>query len=307
MPRAGFNPRKIGALLGAATLGGLWLVLARHLPDALGISKAAWVYYYIFSAIAIAAAVRVITHTKPVFSALWFVLLVCATAGLFLLLSAEFMAFAMIIIYGGAILVTYVFVIMLAAQSGEAGDVTDEPEYDRIAAEPIAATAAGFLMLAVLLTVMFRPGPITAPDDAAIARREQAIRTEILAGDQAQQPGLVIEDDNLRRLAERDATERRGGWIDNVQHVGLDLFESHPLGLELAGVILLVSLVGAVVIARKRVEAPGPIGPGPVTGPAEARGHEPGPLDAETLDSIQGATPTPIAAPGSSATTGGAA
>jgi NADH-quinone oxidoreductase subunit J len=40
--------------------------------------------------------------------------------------------------------------------------------------------------------------------------------------------------------------------LDNVERVGMDLFESHPLGLELAGVILLVSLVGAVVIARKR-------------------------------------------------------
>jgi len=34
--------------------------------------------------------------------------------------------------------------------------------------------------------------------------------------------------------------------------VGLDLFRGHPLGLELAGVILLVSLIGAVVIARQR-------------------------------------------------------
>ena len=43
--------------------------------------------------------------------------------------------------------------------------------------------------------------------------------------------------------------------LDNVERVGLDLFRSHPLGLELAGIILLVSLIGAVVIARKRVES----------------------------------------------------
>jgi NADH-quinone oxidoreductase subunit J len=264
MPRAGFNPRKIGALLGAATLGGLWLVLSRQLPQDLGISSAAWIYYYIFSAIAIAAAVRVITHTRPVYSALWFVLVVCATAGLFLILSAEFMAFAMIIIYGGAILVTYVFVIMLASQSGAAGDDAGEPAYDRIAVEPVAAIAAGFLLLAVLLSVMFAPGNITPPDAAAIARREQTIHNEIFA------PGRVpsadadaAEDANLQLLARRDA---RGGAYDNVAYVGLDLFQSHPLGLELAGVILLVSLVGAVVIARKHVEEPanmGPAGSGP--------------------------------------------
>ena len=74
-------------------------------------------YFWIFSAVALVGAVRVITHTKPVYSALYFVLTVFATAGLFLLLWAEFMAAALVLIYAGAILVTYVFVIMLAAEA----------------------------------------------------------------------------------------------------------------------------------------------------------------------------------------------
>ena len=41
--------------------------------------------------------------------------------------------------------------------------------------------------------------------------------------------------------------------LNNVERIGLDLFRSHPLGLELAGVILLVALIGAVVIAKTRV------------------------------------------------------
>ena len=73
------------------------------------------VYFWIFSAIALVGAVRVVTHPRPVYSALYFVLTVFATAGLFVLLWAEFMAAALVLIYAGAILVTYVFVIMLAA------------------------------------------------------------------------------------------------------------------------------------------------------------------------------------------------
>ena len=61
-------------------------------------------YFWIFSGIAIVAAIRVITHPKPVYSALYFVLTVFASAGLFLLLWAEFMAAALILIYAGAIL-----------------------------------------------------------------------------------------------------------------------------------------------------------------------------------------------------------
>ena len=75
------------------------------------------VYFWIFSAIAIFGAVRVVTHPRPVYSALYFVLTVFATAGLFILLWAEFMAAALVLIYAGAILVTYVFVIMLAAEA----------------------------------------------------------------------------------------------------------------------------------------------------------------------------------------------
>src|SRR4051812_35689133 len=78
-------------------------------------------YFWIFSAIAIIGAIRVVTHSKPVYSALYFVLTVFASAGLFLLLWAEFMAAALVLIYAGAILVTYVFVIMLAAEAAQPG------------------------------------------------------------------------------------------------------------------------------------------------------------------------------------------
>src|SRR6185503_7620582 len=79
------------------------------------------IYFWIFSAIALLGALRVVTHPRPVYAALYFVLTVFATAGLFILLWAEFMAAALVLIYAGAILVTYVFVIMLAAQPAEDG------------------------------------------------------------------------------------------------------------------------------------------------------------------------------------------
>jgi NADH-quinone oxidoreductase subunit J len=252
MPRRGYNPRWLGAILGAATLGGLWLFLARSLPEQLGIARAGMAYYYIFSAIAIAAAVRVITHVKPVFAALWFILVICASAGLFIILNAEFMAFAMVIIYGGAILVTYVFVIMLAAQSEEGDAESAEPmEYNAIAREPVAAIAAGFLLLAVLLTVMFGspaaarvPGPTDARLTASMLTNRS---TDVLA----EQVRNTHNAGDAPRIA---ASEGGAEHLDNVERIGLDLFRGHPLGLELAGVILLVSLVGAVVIAKKRVD-----------------------------------------------------
>src|SRR5690606_206086 len=75
------------------------------------------VFFWIFAGVAVLAALRVITHTRPVYSALYFVLSVLSTAGLFVLLWAEFLGVALVIVYAGAILVIYVFVIMLATQA----------------------------------------------------------------------------------------------------------------------------------------------------------------------------------------------
>src|SRR5213079_2192739 len=52
------------------------------------------VYFWLFSAVAIVGSIRVVTHPRPVYSALYFVLAVLASAGLFILLWAEFMAAA---------------------------------------------------------------------------------------------------------------------------------------------------------------------------------------------------------------------
>lgn len=241
-PRRGYNPRVIGGLLGALTLGGLWLYLADKLPDVLGIENAAFAYYYVFSGLAIGSAVRVITHTQPVHAALWFVMMVLATVGLFLILGADFIAFATLIIYGGAILVTYLFVIMLAAEATDGGQT---PEFERVSFEPLAAVAAGFLLLAVLLTAIF--SPITANPAARAPSDQQIVAT-------------TLTDRAAHRLADRLGRTEAGAVmppdaadpesLTNTERVGLDLFRGHPLGLELTGVILLVSLVGAVVIAR---------------------------------------------------------
>ncbi len=263
MPRQRYSPTRLGALLGAMTLGALWLYLSRHLPAMLGLENAAFSYYYIFSGLAIASAAKVITHTKPVFSALWFVMVILAVSGLFLLLEAQFTAFALVIIYGGAILVTYLFVIMLASQAGDPQDEASGPDYDRVAFEPVAAVAAGFLLLAVLLTAAFEQGPRGLPKPTTPGQDLALAKT-------------ILKDRPAQRLAERITPEEASmlaavtpdmHQISNTERVGLDLFREHPLGLELAGVILLVSLIGAVVIARRQVD-PGGAGPGPGDDPS---------------------------------------
>jgi NADH-quinone oxidoreductase subunit J len=224
-------------------LGGLMLIAAGLILVALLIRRVGGSpisvvgpYFWIFSAIAIFGAVRVITHPKPVYSALYFVLTVFATAGLFLLLYAEFMAAALILIYAGAILVTYVFVIMLAAEAtpgaatktGQNTAMMGLADHDAVSREPFAAAAVGFTLMGVLLFLIF--------DRAQAIPPVPAVASTVVSGD--------------------------------TQELGAYLFKSQIVNLELAGLILTIAMVGAIVIARKRVSVVETGEPEVVVGPA---------------------------------------
>ncbi len=178
-------------------------------------------YFCIFGALAIGSAIRVITHIRPVYSALYLILLVVAVAALLVLLQAEFVAAALIIIYGGAILVTYLFVIMLAQQSGA-------PAYDRTAREPFWTVAAGFLFMAA---VAGRAGDLPSRSTA---------RTVPVAASAAS-PGEQV------------------GAGGNTATVGASLMTTYIVGVELSGLLLLISMIGAIGLSRKRVTSTTPV------------------------------------------------
>ena len=194
-------------------------------------------FFWPFAAIAILAGVRVVTHPRPVYAALYFVLTTFATAGLFVLLWAEFMAAALILIYAGAILVTYVFVIMLAQQATSPGQSAMAiTEYDAVSREPAVAATVGFALMAVLIFVISdKATPITPSPETSAATTYMA-RNE------------------------------------STQAIGRHLFEYHLVNLELAGLILTLATVGAIVIAHHRVvvtgAAAGTGAPEVVVGPA---------------------------------------
>ena len=266
------------------------------------------VFFYIFAAIALASAIRMITHTRPVYCALYFVMVVLSSAGLFLMLAAEFMAFALVIVYAGAILITYLFVLMLAQQSPTPGaEDAGGAEYDRVPREPLAATVVGFLLLAVL-TDMIAGASSAAGRPSADLRIADSIEQLQVHAEQEQwdasqrervteataqmwrdlerlperfrQTVLTIEPDfrwppiadehgHMIRMIGGDAYVLgpvEGAASDqlvllpyeagpyNVERIGVHLVGTYPVSLELAGVILLMAMFGAVVLARRQIE-----------------------------------------------------
>jgi NADH-quinone oxidoreductase subunit J len=69
--------------------------------------------FYVFAAILVFAALRVITSRNPVHSALWLVLSFFSAAGVWMLLRAEFLAIVLVLVYVGAVMVLFLFVVMM--------------------------------------------------------------------------------------------------------------------------------------------------------------------------------------------------
>ena len=118
---------------------------------------------------------------------------------------------------------------MLATQSSAPGSTAkvELTEYDAISREPLMAAIVGFALMGALLFVIFDCLPASAVPVGA----GEPVRHE-----------LEVNSDT-----------------GAIQQLGVYLFNDQILNLELAGMILTISMVGAILIARRRVFLPEPI------------------------------------------------
>lgn len=223
LPNPSLPSRRPGAVLALAALAGLLVFGLR----AAGWDHAADFYFCAFGALAMFGAVRVVTHARPVYSALYFVVVVLSVAGVVVLADAEFLAAALVIIYVGAILVTYVFVIMLAQQGGVAA-------YDSSSREPGYAVVVGFLLVACVGSLL----------------REPAVASMPAAGSAMSCAGTSRMDEAAARPGGADTTPAALG---NVRQLGGSLLTRYAVAVEAAGVLLLVAMVGAIWVARRPI------------------------------------------------------
>ncbi len=135
---------------------------------------AAALFFYLFGTVVIAAAVMVIAARNPVHSVLFLILAFFNTAGLFILLGAEFLAFILVIVYVGAVAVLFLFVVMML-------DVDfAELRQGMLAYMPVGATI-GLILLVELALVLgtwtitpeaLRLAAAPTPDAAVITNTE---------------------------------------------------------------------------------------------------------------------------------------
>jgi NADH-quinone oxidoreductase subunit J len=160
---------------------------------------------------------------------------------LFLLQFAPFLAAATVVVYAGAIVVTFVFVIMLAQQSGATA-------YDQRSRQPLAATIAAFGLLAVLVGTMqyVREASSSAGDQKVVADDQSRPRQREAISIFAFEPppdGVVANP--FSQLAKNQP-------MGQMHALGRSLFGDYLFAVELAGTLLLVATIGAIAIAPRR-------------------------------------------------------
>lgn len=186
--------------------------------------------FYLLAAVAIGGAVMVVCFRNPVASALAMVGSFAGVAALFIGLDAFFVGIVQILVYAGAIMVLFLFIIMLLDLKSA--------EKTRPKILPAAAGCAIAVILMIQLAGVLPPASEGAfpPLDLAAAADQ---------GDFAE--GSAIRDS----LAPAPDSGREASLPD-VHLVGHALFKRYNMELQIIGVLLLVATVGVVVLSRKQ-------------------------------------------------------
>jgi len=168
--------------------------------------------FYAFAAVTVLGSLFVIMQRNPIYSVLALIGAFFGLSGLYVLLDAPFVAIVQIIIYAGAIMVLFLFTVMLLNVPRE-----DAAEWDRT-------------------HVLYRPWP----------RRVGALLAVLLIA----QLGWALS----RTPGIRDGVGQQTAGISDVGELGRVLFTDYMFAFEVTSILILASMVGAVILARRQSE-----------------------------------------------------
>jgi len=175
----------IAALVAAVSVFGAWLQTAygNPMPDQVGS-----VLFGLFSLGALVFGTVLVVQRNPARGAIAFAFVILSTCGLFLLLAAPFLMAVTIIIYAGAIIVTFLFVLMLSQVQGP----SDENDRSR---EPLFGSLAGFAFAGLVLFTVYLTALGNNPAKAESSEGSAPKATQRL-------PAPVLTDDERKSLSD---------------------------------------------------------------------------------------------------------
>jgi NADH-quinone oxidoreductase subunit J len=183
--------------------------------------------FMLLAVVAVAASIAMITARNSVHSALFLVVVFFCLSVLYLTLNAEFLAVVQIVVYAGAIMVLFLFVITLLNPGREESG-------DRLRSQRPAAAALGLALLA----------------EIALLLRSGTVR-ELLG---AFPPAKPFADQVTATFEGGPAPTAVGAPdLGNTQALGFELFSTYLLPFEVISIVLLLAVVCAIVLAKRQL------------------------------------------------------
>jgi NADH-quinone oxidoreductase subunit J len=188
--------------------------------------------FWLFSTVMLIGGTAVVAFRNPVSSALSVVTCFVGLAGLFIGLSAFFVGVIQILVYTGAVMVLFLFIIMLL-------DLKDEEK----AAKPLLPIAAGIGLVAAFMVQLV----------GILARTPNKIAPELDPQTLAAAAKSLVADQTITETS-KIATTLNQGKLPDVHLIGHTLFTDYNFPLQILGVLLLVATVGVVVLSKRQAD-----------------------------------------------------
>jgi NADH-quinone oxidoreductase subunit J len=181
------------------------------------------IFFYIFSALTLGFGLMVVTARNPVTSALSLAMSFVGLAVLFLSLDAYFIGTIQVLVYTGAVMVLFLFIIMLMDIKAEEGK------------KPNLVAVTGGVTLAVILALQIIT--VSSSFDKGSVKLNEAPLALAEAGETAKLPTI--------------ANDLKSGVLPDAKLMGFTLFHQYGFHLQVVGLLLLVGTVGVVVLSKR--------------------------------------------------------
>ncbi len=225
---------------------------------------------YGFCAIAVVLAIAFVLIKHPVHAALSFACVVLSAAGIYLLQDAAFVAASTVVVYAGATIIIFMFVLMFAQQ-------TNLLDYDTHKQNPLAAGVVAIALAATVIAVALKelpkleeqlaakksavevvaelPVAQVEADSVQVAEAKTADSLALTSGEVSKTE--VAPDTVGAAVADSDSAMQQRIEDDRftVAKLGAAFYTRYLLAIEIAGTLLLVATIGAVVIAQREPQA----------------------------------------------------
>lgn len=176
------------------------------------------VVFYVFAGLAIISALMVITQNNPVRCVLFLVVTFFACAILWMLVGAEFLSLILVLVYVGAVMTLFLFVVMMLD----------------IDTESIRSHFVRYLPFGLILVALLTGLLLVAVPDSWYQTSVEKVATE-----------SAIVSNDYAGIAAQSIT------LSNTEEIGMALFTNYVFAFELAAVLLLVAIISAITLAHR--------------------------------------------------------